>query len=180
MTKVRYNNNSAPKAAYSYGADGNVSSVSYRTVLKDTYTYDSLGRLLDMRTVSNGKTLVQHLTYSYDSENRLTEYTYYDGANTRPATYTYNADGTLQKFVPANGDIITFRYTREAEPIASEKRDTLKALQTKVVAHDNNSNYTYKINYQYTTASNDAEPADGTDRADTVPVREPDGLFVRL
>ena len=160
VTKVKYNNRTV-KSTYSYGADGSIGTVGYRSVMQDNYTYDSLGRLLEMRTTKSRNTLVQKLTYDYDSENRVTKYTYYDGKNMRPATYTYNADGTLNVFSPANGDKITYRYTKEAEPIASEKRDTLKALQTKVVEHDSNSAYTYKINYQYETATSDANRLTG-------------------
>ena len=74
------------------------------------YEYDSLGRLIRSRQISDGETVLR-TEHQYDTDNRMTGQSYQIGSQTFSEAYTYNNnDGSMTSMKTANGDNLNFSY----------------------------------------------------------------------
>ena len=100
---------------YIYDGNGNTGRCKVLdpngNVLDDyLYEYDSLGRLIRSRQVSDGETVLR-TEHQYDTDNRMTGQSYQIGSQTFSEAYTYNNnDGSMTSMKTANGDNLNFSY----------------------------------------------------------------------
>lgn len=184
---------------YIYDGNGNTGRCKVLepdgNVLDDyLYEYDSLGRLIRSRQVSDGQTVLR-TEHQYDTDNRMTGQSYQIGSQTFSEAYTYNNnDGSMKSMKTANGDNLNFSYDgiKRLSSTAAKTGSTLhyqKAYGYRTISGNQTSTQISSLSYSgftgaptyrytYTANGNIKSEQENTD-AETLYTYDTQGQLVR-
>ena len=105
---------------YTYKDTGELATVDGAETYKQSYNYDSQGRMHTLTTYKNAST-PQVTTWNYNNRGFMTSKVYADNKGT---TYTYNADGQLATRVWARGITTSYTYDNAGRQLTVDYSDT--------------------------------------------------------